>query len=199
MASSIMFSSLTEMLNNPIVMVDDTIIAESVPVDAPVAKSKRAWKRVKAVEPVPEVVVPEDAPVEVVAPIAPKKTAKPAKPAKASPTFTSAVAVGEIGTDIEELRKEVLYLRIFKAKIDAQNEAKKARAKGRDVAKKAGTFVSKNKSKASLDEEAIRRIAREEHSKLNKIVDKPQEECVDSDASDDEFEGEGCPEYGTKA
>ena len=205
-----MFSTLSEMLNNPIPLIDDTVIAENEAVKPKRMPWKKAVKEAKDVA--IEVVVPKNDPVVMAPkPIAPGIKPPPSFLAKGSEAGELLRTGGHGDKDFDEVTEiydelyrlrilerdvkaeraanggnaaseELLALRLFKAKIDAQNTKKKARVIARDIAKKAGTFVSKNKNIKQKMMEAKEKADEEEA----KAKAKADEEEVDSDDASEE-------------
>jgi hypothetical protein len=145
----------------------------------------------------------------------PKPRGRPAKVAKPKPEvipetkpepkpepkkFQLKKPAPKVEEDLESkynaLLAEVIELRKIKAKVDAEREAKRARAKNRDAAKKAGTYVPKRGGKKAAPEDAIRQIVRDE---VNKMVSESKPLAIeDGDAEEGLCCVEGCENVATE-
>ncbi len=105
--------------------------------------------------------------------------------------------VDDLESKYNALLAEVVELRKIKAKVDAERDAKRARAKNRDAAKKAGTYVPKRGGKKAAPEDAIRQIVRDE---VNKMVSGTKPLAIeDGDAEDGLCCVEGCENAATES
>ena len=160
--------------------------------------TKKAKEEVK---PVIEVVISKDAPPLVkVEEVEPKAKRQPKAKAEEKPKadMIEVDANEEIilrRAEYQAMVAEIAELRALKAEVERQKEAKRTRHTNRQKAKKEGTYVPKRgggKAKSALDEEAVRKIAREEalKAKENTVVEAEDE----AEAEDEDEEEEGSDE-----
>ena len=155
-------NDLSNLLSAPIAVVDDVCASPPEP-----TKPKSRWTKKPVVPITPVVVVPIESPVVIAEPVVSKRVKK-IKEVVMPSTYADYGVAGNLHNE-EALLAELAELRKFKAIVDAKMAKKMATRNARREAKKNGTFVPRAKrTKSALDEEAVRRITREEIGKTGK-------------------------------